>query len=66
MTDDTQLETKRLPPVAEVDGCALSRRVDAKKHSWVFDGDDPYIVCGFCDERRDAITGLVITNGRSA
>ena len=27
------------------------------KHSWRFDGDDPYIVCHWCGERRDALTG---------
>lgn len=42
------------------DACPFSRRVDAPTHSWLFDGDDPYIVCHFCRERRDAITGRVI------
>lgn len=50
----------------EVDHCALSRRVDGPKHSWRFDGDDPRIVCVYCDEVRDAISGLVIRNGRRA
>lgn len=36
--------------------CALSRRADGK-HSWGFDGDDPYVVCAFCGERRDALSG---------
>ena len=39
--------------------CAKSKRDDGE-HSWRFDGDDPYIVCVFCDEVRDAINGRVI------
>ena len=39
--------------------CAKSTRGDGG-HSWHFDGDDPYIVCVFCDEVRDAINGRVI------
>lgn len=35
----------------------------AVKHSWVFDGDDPYVVCHFCNEMRDAITGRVVRTG---
>ena len=34
------------------DHCPDSRRVDGPHHSWVFDGDDPWIVCAFCGERR--------------
>jgi hypothetical protein len=34
--------------------CAKSRRVDGKFHSWEFDGDDPWIVCCWCGERRRA------------
>lgn len=45
--------------------CPLSERVDGKKHSWEFDGDDPYIVCYYCGEIRDAITGRVIKPGRT-
>jgi len=48
------------------DTCLRSRRVDGPLHSWVFDGDDPYIVCAFCGERRDALTGRVLTAGRGA
>lgn len=39
--------------------CKDSLRADGK-HGWRFDGDDPYIVCVWCDERRDALTGKVI------
>ena len=42
------------------DLCHKSQRVDGNGHSWVFDGDDPYIVCHYCGERRDAISGRVI------
>lgn len=38
------------------DACLESRRADGK-HSWKFDGDDPYVVCVFCKEARDALTG---------
>lgn len=47
------------------DECPLSKRVDGKLHSWRFDGDDPYVLCVYCDERRDALTGRVITPGRT-
>lgn len=42
---------------AEERECPLSKRVDGKYHSWVFDGDDPYVICHYCKERRDAISG---------
>ena len=35
----------------------------AAKHSWVFDGDDPYVTCHFCNEMRDAISGVVVRAG---
>lgn len=41
------------------DFCAQSER-EGSKHSWVFDGDDPYVVCTFCEEYRDAISGRVV------
>lgn len=44
----------------QVEECPLSKRIDGKLHSWIFDGDDPYIVCAFCGERRDAISGKVV------
>lgn len=43
-----------------LDACPRSERVDGNGHSWVFDGDDPYIICAFCGERRDALSGRVI------
>lgn len=44
--------------------CPLSRRVDGKRHTWQFDGDDPYIECCWCGEYRDALTGAVLKPGR--
>lgn len=35
-------------------------RPAAHEHSWKFDGDDPYIVCHFCGEMRDAKTGRTV------
>lgn len=32
--------------------CASSERIDGKKHSWKWDGDDPWILCVYCGERR--------------
>lgn len=46
--------------------CPLSRRVDRPWHSWAFDGDDPRIICIFCDEMRDAISGEVVRAGRES
>lgn len=48
------------------DECLLSERVDGLKHSWFFDGDDPYIVCAYCDEMRDSATGRVMREGRKS
>jgi hypothetical protein len=50
----------------DADVCPLSTRVDGPKHGWRFDGDDPYIVCSFCSEMRDAISGRVIRRGLGA
>ena len=47
----------------EVKMCPQSKREDGK-HGWVFDGDDPYIICAFCDEMRDALTDRVIRPAR--
>lgn len=44
--------------------CSASKRVDGKFHSWEFDGDDPYIKCCWCGEKRDAITGSVLGRRR--
>lgn len=43
--------------------CPPSQRVDGKFHSWKFDGDDPYIICAYCDEMRDALTGRCVRGG---
>jgi hypothetical protein len=42
------------------DVCSRPGRVDGPWHSWKFDGDDPHIICHFCDEMRDSLTGRVI------
>lgn len=44
--------------------CALSERQD-RLHAWKFEGDDPYTVCVYCDELRDALTGQVLRKGES-
>ena len=49
---------------ADVPECVKSQRPDGR-HSWRFDGDDPYVLCAFCGERRDALSGKVI-GGTSA
>jgi hypothetical protein len=54
-------------PAPESELCADTRRIDGR-HSWRFDGDDPYVVCVYCGERRDALTGasVVARSGGSA
>ena len=46
--------------------CPLSQRVDGELHSWRFDGDDPYVICAYCDQMQDALTGRVIRPGRTS
>lgn len=46
------------------DECPLSQRVDGPLHSWQFDGDDPYVVCVYCDQMQNALTGRVLREGR--
>lgn len=41
------------------EACPPSQRKDGR-HSWKFDGDDPHIICHYCDEMRDSLTGRVI------
>lgn len=43
--------------------CTKSQRVDGPWHSWRFDGDDPYVICHYCGEMQDALTGRVIRSG---
>ena len=45
--------------------CPLSKRVDGSDHTWLFDGDDPYVKCCWCGEMRDALTGRVVVAGRT-
>ncbi len=42
------------------DQCPKSERVDGNGHSWLFDGDDPYVKCAYCKEYRDARYGYTI------
>jgi len=51
--DDTAATDEQCPESIREDG----------RHSWHFDGDDPYIVCFACRQRRDAQTGRVIGYG---
>ena len=50
---------------ASPEHCPPSEHVDGK-HSWRFDGDDPYTVCHYCGEIRDVITGRVIRPGQES
>lgn len=49
----------------DVAECPVSQRIDGRLHSWKFDGDDPYVICVYCGEMRDALTGVVIRAGRA-
>jgi hypothetical protein len=42
------------------DECPKSERLDGPLHSWRWDGDDPRVICVFCGEVRDALTGEVL------
>lgn len=48
------------PGGADRNRCPRTQHIDGKSHGWVFDGDDPYVVCVWCHERRDALTDRVI------
>ena len=51
---------KEAEPTVNKDECPKSQRVDGKLHSWKFDGDDPYVICVYCGETRDALTGKTV------
>lgn len=55
--------TDQLGELMTEDVCPRSKRVDGPKHSFRFDGDDPYIECVYCGEYRDALSGRVIRTG---
>lgn len=59
--EESDLGGDQRSPSAEVDGLCLGW-MSSGKHSWRFDGDDPYVVCVYCGWRRDALTGKVITS----
>lgn len=46
--------------------CSLSQRVDGQKHTWKFWGDDPYVICHWCEELRHVLTGRTLRPGRGA
>jgi hypothetical protein len=48
------------------DVCPRSERIDGPYHSVRFDGDDPYTICVYCGETRDAITGRIVKAGATA
>ncbi|MET8430084.1 helix-turn-helix transcriptional regulator [Nocardia sp. NPDC004860] len=48
------------------DVCLMSRHFDGPRHSWRFDMDNPIIICSYCDETRDAISGTVIRPSSAA
>lgn len=45
--------------------CPKSKRPDGK-HSFEFDGDNPRIVCAYCGETRDALSGATIKQPSAA
>ncbi|NNG36921.1 hypothetical protein [Nakamurella aerolata] len=46
------------------DVCPCSQRVDHPRlHRWRFDGDDHYVICVYCDQMRDAMSGRIIRAG---
>jgi hypothetical protein len=53
------------PEASKVSTCPQSERPDGD-HSWKFDGDDPYVLCAWCEERQDALTGRIITPGHGS
>lgn len=52
----SKCDCQKEQPEQEVE-CPQSKRVDGKFHSWQFDGDDPYVLCHWCGERQDALSG---------
>lgn len=48
---------------SECQECPKASRRDGR-HSWRFDGDDPYVICLDCNEMQDALTGRVLRSGR--
>lgn len=65
MTDERATPGGAAMPEEDVE-CPLSQRVDGKKHTWRFDGDDPYVFCHWCGQYQDALTGRIIRPGRRA
>lgn len=51
--------SRHAAPIGGLPSCISSGRPD-HRHAWRFDGDDPYVLCDYCGERRDALTGRLI------
>jgi hypothetical protein len=62
MTPDlpTRADLDAMDPALDPDVCRKSRRVDGPYHSTRWDGDDPYTVCVFCGQVRDAVSGRIV------
>lgn len=46
-------------PEEKDEHCPNSKRVDGDGHSFLFDGDDPYVVCAYCGQRRGTTHGMI-------
>lgn len=46
--------------MTQEDVCTKTKHIDGKSHGWRYDGDDPYIICDWCKEVRDAVSGRKI------
>ena len=46
-------------PTPEDEICPNSKRIDGNGHGFLFDGDDPYVVCSWCGQRRGTTHGMI-------
>jgi hypothetical protein len=49
-------------PTEEDNTCPKTQHRDGESHGWRFDLDNPYIVCDWCGQWRDAISGCVLVS----